>query len=175
MSNYFYEGETDTESYDSWNETDDETDYGDIMYEPEESSLTKFNIVVCEKYNQQRHGITTFEVNRHYLTHFRFKLLDVNLINNFTIFGNAKLEIAECIYLPSDHCVSIIKTFWLKLIQKRWKNILKERKMCISRRSNPNAIHHREIYGKWPNNCINYPLLKGMLFNLSRASSRSYS
>ncbi len=94
------------------------------------------------------------------------------IINSYKSISNTlNLEIAECIYLPSQHCVSIIKTFWLKLIQRKWKNICKERKLCIVRRANPNALKYREIYGKWPNNCANYPIMKGMLSKLSRTTS----
>ena len=40
MSNYNSEDETDIESNGSWDETDNET-----IYEPEEHSLSKYNIV----------------------------------------------------------------------------------------------------------------------------------
>ena len=74
-----------------------------------------------------------------------------------------KPEITECIYLDTGHCVAIIKTYWLKLIQRKWKNILKKRENIIKKRCHPNSISHREITGKWPKDCSNYPSLKGML------------
>jgi hypothetical protein len=166
MDNNTFENETDNESYDSWNETHDEAD--DIIYEPEEPSLNKFTIVLCEKYNRLLHGPAPIITKNYYLTFIRLKQLDMNLINYYKGFSDSlKLEIAECIYLPSQHCVSIIKTFWLKLIQRKWKNIYKEKKICILRRSNPNCLLYREITGKWPNDCLNYPGLKGMLSELS--------
>jgi hypothetical protein len=173
MNNYTFEDETDNESYVSWNETDNEDEDDPFEYEPEEPSTTKFNIVICEKYNELRHGVSTNEMNSHYLTLSRINRLDMGLINLFITNNNSncRLEIAECIYLPSYHCVSIIKTFWLKLVQRTWKRIYKDRKLCISKRAHPNAHKYREIYGKWPKNCANYPQLKGMLFNLSRTSS----
>jgi hypothetical protein len=171
MDNNIFENETDNESYDSWDETDDENEEP-ITYEPEEPTTTKFNIVLCAKYNKRLHGPAPKIMNNHYLTFLRFKHLDMDFINFYKMCSNTlQLEIAECIYLPSEYCVSIIKTFWLKLIQRKWKNIYKERKLCIARRSNLNTLKYREIYGKWPNNCSNYPQLKGMLSNLSRTSS----
>ena len=139
--------ETDDESYDS-------SDYDDEFYEPEELSLTKYNIVICQLNFDE-------EISDHYLTLYRLKEFNHSLPSNGT-----KLEIAECIYLPSEHCISILKTIWLKLIQRTWKKIYKERKQIISIRRRPNSIKHREIYGTWPNNCSNYPTLKGMLSNL---------
>jgi hypothetical protein len=45
MPNYNFDGETDTESYGSWDETDDETE-NDSIYDPEEESLTKYKQVL---------------------------------------------------------------------------------------------------------------------------------
>ena len=179
MPNYTFEDETDNESNGSWDETDnesngswDETEINDYVYQPEEPSINKYTIVLCEKYDQIIHGIIDGEVNYHYLTHVRFKQLDIDIINNYyNTF--CKLEIAECLYLPSYHCVSILKTYWLKLIQRTWKKIYKSKKLIIAMRSHPNALKYREINGRWPNNCINYPNLKGMLSTLSRTPSRS--
>jgi len=173
MPDYF-EYDTENESNGSWYETDDETEINEEIYEPEEISLSKYNLVLCERYNTLTHGFSA-EAKYHYLTHIRFKYLDINIINNYINNTLCKLEIAECIYLPSQHCVSIIKTHWLKLIQRVWKKIYRERKLTIIRRCHPNALRYREIHGSWPNYCINYPSLRGMLLNLSRTFSGTFS
>ena len=74
-----------------------------------------------------------------------------------------KPEIAECIYLETGECVAILKTFWVRLIQRKWKNICKERKRVIRERCNFKSLRHRELYGKWPKYCLTYPKLQGML------------
>jgi hypothetical protein len=148
---------SDDESYDS--------DEDELIYDPEEVSLTKYNIVICQ--------LNCYDINDHYLTLIRLKHMDINFQMNYS--NDSRLEIAECIYLPSYHCISILKTIWLKLIQRIWKKIYKERKRIISIRRNINSLRYREIYGKWPNNCLNYPALKGMLSKLSRSSSRASS
>lgn len=179
--------DTDSESYisyNSWDETDDESEGEDVSYESGETSMTKYNIVICEKYDEEIHGIPYDEeihdipfhecqAKSHFITIVRFKILDMNIVNAMLCFSStdARLEIAEVIYLPSYHCVSIIKTFWLKLVQRKWKKIVRERKLCMSRRGNPNSLKYKEIHGKWPDNCSIYPRLKGMLSNLSRTSS----
>lgn len=43
----------------------------------------------------------------------------------------------------------IIKTFWLRLVQRTWKRVYKERKEIIKKRMNPNSLHHRSLHGKW--------------------------
>ena len=174
MNNYSEE-DTDTETNGSLYASDDEyfDEENDFIYQPEEVSLTKFNIVLCEKYNTLFHGPADKEMNNHYLTYTRFKQLNMDIINQFKLDSNTlHLEISECIYLPSQHCISIIKTLWIKLIQRKWKKIYKERKLCIYKRCNPNALKYREIHGKWPDNCLNYPGLKGMISELSRTFPR---
>jgi hypothetical protein len=150
---------------DSDSEYENENENDHIIYDPEENSITKYNLVLCERYNELIHGETTENVHSHYLTHVRFKIIDIDTINSFIQISNGswKLEIAECHYLPSYHFISIIKTFWLKIIQRKWKAIFKERKVCISRRSNPNSLKYRQIYGRWPDDCLNIPTLKGIL------------
>jgi hypothetical protein len=167
MSNYNLQYETDDDSVEYSNEIDSETEF-DIIYQHEENSFSKYNLVLCEKYNQYIHGSINGEVNYHYLTHIKFKYIDMNIINYY-INNNTmcKLEIAECLYLETGHCISILKTFWLKIIQRTWKKICKDRKNITKKRSNLKALFHREICGKWPENCIQYPYLRGMLSNLT--------
>jgi hypothetical protein len=173
MSNYISENETDDESYGSWDDTETESQVDDLIYDPEESSLTKYNIVLCELYNKEYHGYIDGEINNHYLSLVRFKKYDYNYINSFRRSNplRFRLEIAECLYLSSSHCISILKTHWLKLIQRTWKKIYKYRKQTLMLRSHPNSLKYREINGRWPNNCSNYPILKGMLSYLSKSSS----
>jgi len=61
--------------------------------------------------------------------------------------------------------LGIKKTFWLRLIQKTWKNIIKKRKQLFIFFNNINNLRHKEIYGKW-SFPFYYPTLKGMLNNL---------
>jgi hypothetical protein len=171
MSNYISDTETDDETQGSWNETET----SELLYDPEEPSLTKYNIVLCELYNKEYHGQADGEINNHYLTLVRFTKYDYNYINSFIMDNPSRfrLEIAECLYLSSSHCVSILKMHWLKLIQRTWKKIYKDMKLIKLIRSHPNSLKYREIHGNWPNNCSKYPTLRGMLSNLPNTSSSS--
>ena len=86
-------------------------------------------------------------------------------------------QIAEIVQLNNGndeifyYSVAIIKTHWLRLVQRNWKRVFKERKRIISLRGNPRALYYREVHGKWPNNCIHYPYLNGMLSGLNRHSA----
>ena len=74
-----------------------------------------------------------------------------------------KAEIAQCIMLPTHEEIAILKTFWLRIIQRKWKKIVAERQQIILRRIYPDALHFRRVYGKWPECCNYLPGLKGML------------
>jgi len=74
-----------------------------------------------------------------------------------------KPEIALCIHLSGGEYVGILKTFWLRIVQRTWKRIYKERTAKNLMRTNPNSLRHRELTGKWPSQCIYLPGLRGML------------
>lgn len=82
-----------------------------------------------------------------------------SLIRNFnTIIRKEnyyKLDIIEIKILEGGEQIGIIKTFWLKLVQRKWKNIYNKRQQIIKKRKHPYALINRQYYGKWHNN-INY-------------------
>jgi len=179
--------------YDSDDDNEEYLFDNENLYEPEEQSLTQYNIILCELYNTKIHGPlenASKEENIGYLVCSRFKNLDIELIEDIgselvgayhlsirngkhNIYRNyrniiaredyIKPEIAQCVYLESQHCVAILKTFWIKLIQRKWKMIFAERKRVLGERCRVKSINYREIHGKWPSTCNHYPSLKGML------------
>ena len=48
------------------------------------------------------------------------------------------------------YSTGIDKTFWLRLIQRRWRNIQKKR---LQSKMNINNLKYREINGIWPKEC----------------------
>jgi len=74
-----------------------------------------------------------------------------------------KPEIAECIYLDTGECICILKTFWLRLIQRTWRKIFKQRRHMFQIRHTLKSLRYREMYGKWPIACNNMPTIHGML------------
>jgi hypothetical protein len=78
-----------------------------------------------------------------------------------------KPEIGEYIILPTQEAVAILKTFWLRIIQRKWKKVFLEQQHIIKMRSHPSSLCYREIYGKWHESCLYFPQLKGMLNNIT--------
>jgi hypothetical protein len=56
-------------------------------------------------------------------------------------------EIAECIYLSGDECVAVLKTFWLRLVQRTWKRVFQERCRMIETGINTDSIVLPSIRG----------------------------
>lgn len=59
----------------------------------------------------------------------------------------------------------IIKTFWIKIIQRIWKKIFKQRKSVIIERTKVHSLKIRECNGKWPIKIQYLPSLYGLISN----------
>lgn len=181
--------------YDSEDDTDyvSEDSYTNIVYEPDEPNKTRYCIALCELYNKKIHGFNSNIIEGYYLTNCRYKIFHTNWIyetaefinhqykfldsykhNLFPNYRNivlretyVKPEIIECIYIE-ETCVAILKTFWLKIIQRFWKNIFRNRLIAYKNRKNIYAIQYNERNGKWPTNCYSVGGLRGMLAKLKR-------
>ena len=77
-----------------------------------------------------------------------------------------KPEIGQYIILPTQEAVAILKTFWLRIIQKKWKKVFQERKNIIKQRCNLLNLSTRELRTNLINLYKNLPGLKGMLSEL---------
>lgn len=159
--------DTDTNT-DVESEYDEDDDDIVCLYDPEEPSITKFNIVFCRLYNEKMFGETDEEIKTHFLVMERIKYYTYinGLLGQFRVgfYG----EIAHCIYLPSQHCVAILKTFWLRIIQRTWKRVFREKQEFIRKRCSLNCIKYNEvkkIYNPY------MPCLKGMLARMALSRS----
>jgi len=69
-------------------------------------------------------------------------------IRNYNILKEYKLEIVQMIYLNTGHQLCIPKTFWLKIIQRKYKKYYKELQTRILLAKHPKALLRRQITGK---------------------------
>jgi hypothetical protein len=131
-------------------------------------------------------------VDSHYLVTNRFRKFDIDVINDISYYMNAEYnhltayndkkhpiirnyhniianpyyirpEIVQCVYLLDNECVAILKTFWIKIIQRTWRRVLNERKKFLKKITTLKFIVNREISCK---ENIYWPSLKGMLKGL---------
>ena len=57
------------------------------------------------------------------------------------------LQIVEDKELNSGEYVAIMNTLWLRIFQRKWRNICKERKLAQKKIK---QLRYRSIHGKWP-------------------------
>jgi hypothetical protein len=147
-----------SESDDDDYSDDDYSDYSDNDYSDSSdtihsTSLALFTVVHNNYYHEQISSTLKHNIIRNYQ----------NIIARSDYI---KPEIAECIVLPSQHNIAIIKTIWIKLIQRKWKKIYAEREQIIKKRLQFASLYTRELTGKWPLHCARLPTIYGMLNEL---------
>ena len=105
---------------------------------------------ICERYNALLHGPCHPQVTRHFLFMYDVPLSDFydNSCAEFIATHPCALptiEIAQTIVLePGGECVAIIKTFWIRLLQRRWKRIFADRRQRLARLLKPYGLLKRE-------------------------------
>lgn len=68
-----------------------------------------------------------------------------------------KIDIIQDDTLTGGEQVGYIKTFWIKIIQRRWRKIYNERKKILKIRQSVFSIREKQMTGKWPKEARNWP------------------
>lgn len=75
------------------------------------------------------------------------------------------LQICQTLILKGYECVAILKTFWLKIVQRCWKKIFKARKILLQKRLHNmlyNNKYNYQYYGNKYKDTI--PSIRGMFY-----------
>lgn len=146
-------------------ESDNESEYSDYFTD-EDDDLFGDGLLLDEevirlfknKYKNLVQNSLEFNIN---LEH---KLIR-NYINIVTKDNYITPHIGECIYLSGDECVAIIKTMWLKIVQRCWRRVYKTRMQIISNiKRNPQYLLRREYDPKCN---IRISTIHGMFWNFN--------
>jgi len=65
--------------------------------------------------------------------------------------------------IKQDYYTCIIKTFWIRIIQRRWKKVYAQRGEVLRMMGSIPSQRHFEIYGKYPSTVPIMPRLQGMM------------
>ena len=105
----------------------------------------------------------------YYVSHSRKKRKPHKFIRNYdSIIAKSDYiqpHVGHVIYLQSGECVAIIKTIWIRLIQRCWRRVYNEKMRVINRRKQIESLKFREVNGKWPNDCNYLPSIYGLFWN----------
>lgn len=135
-------------------ESDDDEEDEEEEQEEEEESIFK----TIERYKKH---IRDNIVPRKALCVHPFIRNFKNIISNDTTY--IQPQIVECFYTADQTCLAILKTYWIRIVQRTWKRVFQERKRILSMRCHPHALHYREIHRSWPAHCRRLPSIKGMI------------
>jgi len=146
--------------------------------------LTNYNMTDDDDENvgdNNDSGFIDFEVMRLYRNKYRYlgRLLNTTLhikhplIRNYNkIIQNVdnfiKPEIAQIFTLNGGETVVILKTFWLRIVQRAWKRVFAKRQEIMSIRMSVRVLSIRQLNRAWPENCRYMPSLDGMLVGSTR-------
>lgn len=99
----------------------------------------------------------------------KYKIEDVcNYLTDYSIsyISNPSIHIMK-LYIKDNGVYNVVlKTHWLRLIQRKWKKIYEKKQNIMKKRSSIKNILLREIKGKYNNYLDNYPSINGMLYDL---------
>lgn len=68
------------------------------------------------------------------------------------------------LYILNDGTYSVVlKSHWIRLIQRHWRKALQLRKQIMKKQMHLSSLYHREIYGRFPNGLNKLPMLTGLM------------
>ena len=94
----------------------------------------RYKIVICELFDSNIYGIdenSDKNIEKHYIVIHSYRYYNPKVIKKDINFYSKQLdkilqpEIAECIILSGEETIAILKTFWIKIIQRKWKKVFK--------------------------------------------------
>ena len=160
-SSFYSDIESDNE-YDDINQQDYQHFYS-------EKEHGKYYIGLCDYHYMPNHIIMAASVspriyyghtNRaivHYLYYYSGGYCGISISRKMHI------DIMKLHILEDGTYTVIVKTFWLRLVQRRWKNIYKERMKCIQKRKRVHSLKYRECNGQWPRDIAYLPGLHSII------------
>lgn len=98
-------------------------------------------------------------------TFFRYDINHIiHYLQEYSIFiCHSKIDIMQ-LHILDDYTYSVVlKTHWLRIIQRHWKKIYSQRKHAIKKRSQLQSKMYFEKHGRYPDNSYIIPTIHGML------------
>jgi hypothetical protein len=103
------------------------------------------------------------------LFHFQFNDI-IEYCNDYRICepndSNTSVDILKVIITEDDVYHVVIKTFWIRLVQRTWKRIYAERCRIINKRKHMTSLQQTQIHGKYCSGLNYLPGITGMLSSI---------
>lgn len=161
---------------DSDNESE-QSDIDDVFDEEEEEFIDavktngKYFIGICKNIKPDNYLLLLSTIsNRQFLRHSYETVKNYLQAYSIVYVHDPRVEILNLEISKNGTYTCIIKTFWLRLVQRRWRNILKMREKIWRKRCQFSSLRAFEMTGKFPAGLRVMPGLVGM-FNQGNVGS----
>jgi hypothetical protein len=94
-------------------------------------------------------------------------LYSYSVIKPLRINNETRVEIMKTHILEDDSLSVVLKTHWIRLIQRCWKKVFQQRCEIIRKRRNPKTLLLAQQTGKYPYGLNHIPGIRGMLNSLT--------
>ena len=91
------------------------------------------------------------------------KVYQYLFMNSCIMTIKPKIEIIKLYINAEYYNVAILKTIWLRIVQRTWKKIYKKRELIKNKRLSISSQLHFRIYGKYPQGFCVLPTIVGMI------------
>jgi hypothetical protein len=173
---HMVENDDNNESDDSHGEDYDLLEELDNLYDEDEQHIeadkipNKYYIGICKRsnhYKDQYLLLNTISPKLFYKTNYD---TIIAYLKEYSIIyvSSPKLEIMKFAPINQDVYSVVIKTHWIRLIQRHWKKIISTRENIYKRRGSINSQRHFEFYGRYPYGLNTMPILYGMLHEYAK-------
>ena len=163
------EGHFDSDNdYDSDNEIiHDDINVEDSHHFYSEKIHNKYYIGLSHNYSNTQQLLLSASVSAPIFFKYSYdNINDYLYYYGLTRITNHQVQILQVDIIQEDgfEIVTVVnKTHWLRLVQRHWTKIYKQRKTVIQQRILPENLFYNEVHGNYPISISYLPSLRGML------------
>lgn len=137
--------------------------FEDIEHSDSEKKNNFYYIGVCKLMKPDNYYLLLNSVSPKLFFKYSFRSIKLYLIEYSIIYlYKPNVEIMKMDII--DHVYTVIlKTHWLRIVQRHWKKIFQKRNEIFKKRCSINCINYFAIHGKYPSDLKTLPTIHGML------------
>lgn len=157
---------TDSESIDDDSEIDeiDELFIEDRQYVEKNKNNHEYYLGICKLIIPDNYYLLLNTLSSKLFFKHDYDLI-IDYLVEYSIIAvyNPNIEIMK-LQISNDSTYTVIKkTYWIIIIQRHWKNVMKERNNIYKMRGTIPSLKYFEIHGRYPTGLNSMPVLYGML------------
>ena len=167
-SDYESNSEQDMELYD-WDEYNEDDPIVDNIYQDDKDHLDSdkrdgcYYVGIYKHISSSGNMLYVNSVSGNVFTQYPYdKIRDYLYYYSIMLHRCSEVEIMQ-LYIRKEVYYVVVKTFWLRIIQRTWKRKYQDYKERQQQKMLPQNIRYREINGKYPKNLEYLPTIRGML------------